>query len=221
MKYLMILAMVLFCFALPAQSVNTERMHRDIKVAENILSSLIQERNDVVIAGRNYQHGGNTGVEGSYLEGFGVLFSIGSRSSLFQIGGVSGQFPKGSNGNSYSIVIPDVIAQSDKLARVRRRGSSGGVTIWGDDQDSITIIDRSKEVIETFVSEYGYLLRQLPSNEKLMIRTGGNPGVNYYYSGTGNFSFSNSNSNRLSSTFSASVKKSDIDLFEGGKISKE
>ena len=75
MKLKITIGLFLATFLLSAQ---TARMNRDIDVAEKILESLLEEANGSNVKGNNkiFIIGSSPEVEGTYIEGFGAMFSI-------------------------------------------------------------------------------------------------------------------------------------------------
>ena len=77
---------VLLTGSLVAQPANMDRMNRDLKVAEQIITSLLSDlkvESQSIVLGFSTK---NSMIEGSYLEGFGILFSMSSRSIPSHIG---------------------------------------------------------------------------------------------------------------------------------------
>ncbi|MCB0630956.1 MAG: hypothetical protein R2824_29225 [Saprospiraceae bacterium] len=158
MRYLSILPLLLITALLWGQDTDQKRMKRDIEVAEKILSELLEERT----AGGWQSHA----CEGAYIEGFGVLFTI--RSSWGGMG---------------LLVAPEIAVGGDKGGNViRGRAGAGSVRVDRDNQkattvyrfpkDTIQVMDMAgfKEVTETFLADYAYLLTKVPAAEKICIK---------------------------------------------------
>ena len=80
MKLKITIGLFLAAFLLSAQSA---RMNRDIEVAEKILETLLEEEERLTVQGEDFLIlGDNPKVDGTYLEGFGAMFSITSGSML-------------------------------------------------------------------------------------------------------------------------------------------
>ena len=161
MKLKITIGLFLAAFLLSAQSA---RMNRDIEVAEKILETLLEE---------NYQEGqqdeaiffltNNAKVEGTYVEGFGAMFSI-----------ASGHF-------SHPLLIK---TEKSKHRFLWGKASNPKIAIHKEDVKPLTleqeqenqklVQEQFKNVVETFICDYGYLMRQLADDEKIMIRYGKN-----------------------------------------------
>jgi hypothetical protein len=197
MKYKAILSVLLGFVAVLVQAQDMERMKRDIEVTENILSSLLQEDYESGQATRLF-FGASGAIEGSYIEDFGVLFTIAPR---FRLGSVSLNSDKVyiGSGEGGVIVIPK---------------DAGGEA--EEESDSISEEQRFRRLVETFATDYAFLLRQVPPDEKIMIRYGAKGrswnrrGSVIALSGT-----------RTGGAYSAVIKKSDLDAFQEGRISQE
>ena len=77
------LCLVLLPLVATAQGGDKSKVMKEIEIAENILASLLQQEievsDDVVIIGQ----GGSSGnVEGTYIDDFGALFTIGGENSF-------------------------------------------------------------------------------------------------------------------------------------------
>jgi len=67
-KLVLILAVILSCQAAIAQTIDEERMNRDLEIAKNILATLMKSDSEMYFEGRN--------LEADYVEGYGVIFTI-------------------------------------------------------------------------------------------------------------------------------------------------
>lgn len=159
MKFKVTIGLFLATFLLSAQ---TARMNRDIEVAEKILESLIEETNndneltkhaDVFILGSSAE------VEGTYLEGFGAMFSIISGNLSNPLVITETKKGKSNKSTSYSIIRPNKKKFHLDAAHL--------------ETNKAETIKTFKSVVETFFSDYAYLMRQIGDNEKIMIRYGG------------------------------------------------
>lgn len=210
MKYVITLGLLLFSLTLWAQKPDMERMKRDIEVGENILATLLEEEYEVYPSHTLFI-GNQRNVEGSYLEGFGILFSISSGRILRAIGRADRQSGRSqrnsSRGRGRSSQSIDGIAIT--VPDVRTRVSTGQASNWA---DTLDIESHFKEAVQSFAAEYAFLLRQLPSDEKIMIRYGGDQsrilswGTNVHVDRPG--------------AYSAVIEKSDVDEFQSGRINQ-
>ena len=141
-----------------------DRMQRDIRVASGILQTLTQDDGNFVMYGNN--------VTGEYIEGYGVMFSIGG------------------GGGGYAFVAP---------RRVRRAGTAVGVgrsneaVIWSEansgtapevseDREDVFEDERTdiKEVMSIFLADYSQLIGQLQPTDKIVLSTGKSDSYYYY-----------------------------------------
>lgn len=158
MKLKVTIGLFLATFLLSAQ---TARMNRDIEVAEKILESLLEETNGNTISknDRFFMIGGNAEVEGTYLEGFGAMFSITS-SNLF---------------NPLILTEKDSDESGNSSTKITIRSNKKRYHFDSKDFDEhkVKIKQTFKSVVETFFSDYAYLMRQIGDDEKIMVRYGG------------------------------------------------
>lgn len=159
MKFKVTIGLFLATFLLSAQ---TARMNRDIEVAEKILESLIEETNNENELAKNtdvFILGSSAEVEGTYLEGFGAMFSIISGNLSNPLIITETKKGKSDKSTSYSIIRSNkkkFHLNAEQLAANKAK-----------------IIKTFKSVVETFFSDYAYLMRQIGDNEKIMVRYGG------------------------------------------------
>ena len=158
MKLKITIGLFLAAFLLSAQ---TTRMNRDIEVAEKILESLIEEASgDGMSEDANvFIIGSSAEVEGTYLEGFGAMFSITSGNLLNPLILTDKKKSKSGKSTSYSII----------------RSNKRRIHIDSEDLEvhREAIKKSFKSVVETFFSDYAYLMRRIAADEKIMIRYGG------------------------------------------------
>lgn len=201
MKYTITFVLTICAAAILAQAPDMERMKRDIEVGENILASLLEEHTDgVKVYSSNLFFGRHSKVEGSYLEDFGVLFTIAPSQALGAIGWSDGRYVIGDG--AIAITTPES----------KGRGSRAEVMVAGE-RDSLSRQMKFQTVVETFATDYAYLMRQLPSGEKIMIRYGGKP--------VSSGSFGVIAGAQTKNKFSAVIEKSDLDAYENDRLSKE
>ncbi len=206
MKYtIFLLILSLAGASLPAQSPDPDRMQRDIEVAENILASLLEENTGET--GYSYPvialQGNN--VEGTYLDGFGVLLTIAPR-HLFRGFRLDRSREPGSTPRGGVIIIPD--GQRPEGFHERKPQTPY--------PDSFDTGARFKKIVETFATDYAYLLRQLPAGEKLMIRYGSSADQEVTWRVAGLSGGPGEESIR-----SALINKADINAFQSGRLKKE
>ena len=204
MRIIFFLALSLMTITVFAQPVDMNRMNRDIEVAEQIIATLINETDEIdlfVLGGV----GQNSTIEGSYLEGVGILFSIGSKSfpsSLYNISGYRGSSIRG-----VAIIQKD---EEDFKTEVKRKKGQKII------KDTFSIHEQFKSIVETFVTEYAFVLNQVPASEKILFRYGSD--FRIYTSFGSGVSVAPSN---VPSKLSATVKMIDVKAFQKGDIAKE
>ncbi len=210
MKNLIILALILLNTPLWSQQVDMARMNRNIEAAENIISSLMKGDHDSDNEFSFFGIAGRKQVEGTYLTGFGVLFtftpSYGSPLLIHKTEKENGD----KDVRIYldgKVVIPD-------NKRNRRRPSRFQYEYEGD-IDTIDLSKLFENVVQTFVKEYAYLLSQVPENEKIMLRMNRDRG-GFRVSGIGRLSGDGERR-----AYSASIRKSDISTFQKGNMTEQ
>jgi len=158
MKLKVTIGLFLATFLLSAQSA---RMNRDIEVAEKILESLLEEANGNRISGNDkvFVIGNSAKVEGTYLEGFGAMFSITSDNLLNPLILTEKERDKSDKSSSYRI-----IHSNKKKYRFESKDLEA---------NKEAIQKTFKSVVEIFFSDYAYLMRQIGDEEKIMVRYGG------------------------------------------------
>ena len=158
MKLKVTIGLFLATFLLSAQST---RMNRDIEVAEKILESLLEEANGSNVTGNDniFIIGNSAAVEGTYLDGFGAMFSITAGNLLNPLILTEKERDKSDKSSSYRII------QSNK--------KKYRIDLKDLEANKEAIQKTFKSVVETFFTEYAYLMRQIGDDEKIMIRYGG------------------------------------------------
>jgi len=151
MKLKITIGLFLATFLLSAQ---TARMNRDIEVIEKILETLVEEVTQVEGEETRYFRLGKK-VEGNYIDGFGAMFTI-SKESL------SGTY----------------IWTKNKKQKVKQKGDvfiirkGKNVTVEEVEANKEKVKANFKKIVESFASDYAYLMRQLKDDDKVMIRYG-------------------------------------------------
>lgn len=158
-------------FSAGAQQVDRERMNRDIKVAENVLATLIKQKleGDRMFFPLN--------VTGSYQEGFGVTFMLPADyttpiafglSRPDQYGMLREDRARGVNSGNSRNRMPETGTQdrNDWALKDRRQMNLDSLR----DLSNAKVIDAAKE----FLVDYGDMLNQIPADEKIVITNRGN-----------------------------------------------
>ena len=194
-----------------AQSIDDERMNRDIEVAENILSTLIKRElgQDGTFFGLD--------VKGTYQPGYGVTFRLPPDHSMpFVISIGSDDMKRGatviSNGFSYRYSVtpdepmekpdpaePAMYDLKDK-AKIKRKVAVDSVR---------SAYNRQMiEAATSFILDYGDLMSQLASEEKIIVTNQSERPRFYFDSGT-------------RTRISVEGTKGDIAALKQGKLTRE
>lgn len=213
-----------------AQSIDMGRMDRDIKIAENILSTLLRPDN------KGYFFGSN--IEGNYLEGYGVTFSLPNKSFIVKTNDMTFiNAPRGEN-FSYSITTDEgddqlIVVQKEKIKeemkkveeemkrvrkeqmrvredqermRERRNKVMNNKVKWDDESNA-----RIEETMKTFLVDYADLIGQLKPTDKIMVTT----------KGKNEIWFDSREVENTRKIKSAQILKSDLIAYKQEKISRE
>lgn len=208
MKYLTILPLLLITAVLWSQPIDNKRMKRDIEVAENILAALIEDASSNTFQG--FQ------VEGTYLESYGLLFSIQNKFGFLRVG------------SSPTVIWDENRAISGRVeskaigeARSQRQTGLSAYTVKA---DSIELLNQEKikELSEIFLADYGYLLTQLPENEKICIKY--NQGNKNSFFGAQNIAIFTPNGEKVNTSspgFTMIITKKEVENHRTGKIDRK
>lgn len=195
--------------------INSERMDRDIEVAENALATMIRQQ---FPKSRYY----GMEIKGNYTPGFGVTLRLPSEYNYVNAVGWEG---KGGN----VIAIPPGPAEPAEPATVggviAPKPGVQVVVVDGDRVKRATVIDKDSaktvyyqriiQASKDFLADYGDLLSQLAPEEKILITNRGD-GYRYYY---GNGWRGGDSKSRTLVTVEAT--KSDIVQFKQNKMSRD
>ncbi len=190
-----------------AQKVDAERMDRDIKVAENVLSTLIKQKFESKNTFFPLE------IRGSYLEGYGVTFALPpdyTTPILFSFPGndMNIIFNEDAHGvgtnNEFRIRAPREPNRDLKLKDKRQR-----------DMDSLRNIsnDRLIEAIQEFFVDYGDIISQLKPEERIVATNRGGDQPRVWVN--------NLVSAPSRSHLSVEMLKSDLNQFKQNKISRD
>jgi len=192
-----------------SQGIDQERMDRDLKIAENILSTLSNNDRNIFSLSRS--------IESNYIPDYGVIFSLPQSTLVYTSrseGGVTVVAPSpprppkaprsggsGSSTSSYSYVIAD----SDD--------SDSNVKIIGAEE----FTEKTKELLEenmtTFLVDYADLIGQLKPTDRILINVKNSK--NQVWVSSGNLSA------KQSTGRTAEILKSDLIAYKQGKSSRE
>ncbi len=134
--------------------IDQDRMDKDIRVAAKVLETLTQGDIQIMMYGDN--------VEGNYIEGYGVIFSVGGGYSVFsrRIGRTkridrSYVYRYGDEGNTAVVIAPQTDAQKKKS---------------DEDEDDEDQLDLEKVMVD-FLANYSQLISQLKPADKIVVST--------------------------------------------------
>lgn len=206
--------------ALAQNKVDEEKMQRDLEVAENILGTLIKQ-----------QFGKRAffpmEVKGSYLAGYGVTFRVPTEAfgfigaMNFSMDGWGSQAPvvyEEIDGNSF--VYSDAPRASSATTIARQKANSDmarpkkGSKNVNSDSTKTSINDKVMEAAKNFIADYGDLISQLPSNEKIIVTNKSDGFERIWINGFGGSNFKRS-------YLSVEGVKSDVNQFRQGKITRD
>ncbi|MEM1407535.1 MAG: hypothetical protein AAGG59_12220 [Bacteroidota bacterium] len=158
-KYGLVVALAAVATFCTAQGIDEERMERDIQIAQNILSTLENEAasSQIFVYGRDR-------FEGSYVEGYGVIFNTSHRYGRTIIADTKGTYK---------------IYGDAAIGSFPEGSSSRGVNAFKLNLDSLTQSQHKEwvEKMKTFLVDYADLIGQLKPENKIMVTSGsGNKG---------------------------------------------
>jgi hypothetical protein len=223
--------MLVSTLAFAQNKVDEERMQRDIEVAENILSTLIKQQ----MGKRNFFP---FEVEGSYLPGYGVTFRLPNTefigniwiSSVYDNNNFSINFPPEpeiagpgdapramqSYNKAYALSEDNRTRQDAKRAsgKAKTKVSVNGTSSSDSSRNAFNenLIAASKN----FIADYGDLLTQLQSNEKIIITNRGENNRNFAMAWA-----MNASGERKQTVISVEGAKADINQFRQGKMTRD
>lgn len=234
MKKLVLLTMILLgSQALIAQSIDEEKMERDLEVAKNILATLMKTELDMHFEGRS--------LEADYIEGYGVIFTIPRHFVYFhipppKIAPPNIRFEGIKNGNTFIITSDDDEETSKEKKEALKEAREAEAEAMAEMEEEMkeyeeemqeemaswteNVVEQNEELQQamiTFLADYADLIGQLKPEEKILINQK-SPYENY------NFVIAGSDAeveNAESGNISMEVTKKDISSYKGGKITLE
>lgn len=178
-----------------AQSFDEARMERDLKIAENILSTLSSGDNRI----RMYDN-----VESNYIPDYGVIFSLPRTAMLF---GYSGKGGVVYTTGAYTVVSGD---QAEATAVQEAKEA---------EEDEIDLEkvkkeaeEKMKNVMIDFLADYADLIGQLKPTDRVVVQS---------KSRNERIFIGGRNATNNNSGLSAQALKSDISAYKQGKMSKD
>ncbi len=155
MKYIQaLIVLILAPGFLWSQTIDQERMQKDLEVAEKILETVLSHSDGPVIHATR-----NQGITGSYIKDYGVVFNVPMNRMAFA-------FKIDEDMGKKGVVIVD------KKTEVVR----GGADVDLDEMNGSTI-----ESAKEFLAEYGSLIHQLQPSDKIAVRSTSGQGKSSSY----------------------------------------
>ena len=147
----LILTGIMLCALSLSAQIDEERLDKDLRVAAKVLESLTQGDYGLTMYSDN--------VEGNFIEGYGVIFSIG--------GGYSFIVGKSGKGAAYGYSTQRVISGTANRTQVIVAPDSSDLL---DPDDEEGTDDFSKIMVE-FLIDYSQMINQLEPTDKILVST--------------------------------------------------
>ena len=187
-----------------SQSIDQDRMERDLKVAENILATLSEDS----YGGRRLW--GRENVESSYVPDYGVIFTMPISTSFSFVGNNTII----STGGQDVIVIDE--SGDDPDYEVKVKGRNRVKVVDADSKEAAEArAEEGEEVrdqVITFLADYAGLIGQLKASERIVVQMKRSNRLELYFG---------SNQSSANQGLTAEVLKSDLNSQQQGKISRD
>jgi hypothetical protein len=237
-KYSLIIALCLFVGTTLAQGIDSQKMEKDLKVAQTVLNSLVKENRSMQWSNDNRDK------QTQYIEGYGVILSLPKNNAFgFAFAPEMPPMPDISNAIAKSFeVIEDIQIDIDdeeleaearaelekeraerreelalRQAELEKRAAvameRAKFKLQQVDSMRIEGVAENTENVIDFLLDYGHLISQLKDSDKILVMEKGQDVR--FYRGAGRVELLKAN--RLS--VEANVK--DIRAFQAGKIDRE
>ncbi len=147
--------------------INEERMVKDLKIAENVLKTMLSDQNQPKQSSVWGMLG--AGVKANYIEDFGVIFTITGRGGLGESVTITGSTGKALiAGEEYVFSYGGVPENSQSEAKI--------IIAEGEEENEVTyedlksmMFDEKIEIIIDFLANYASLIGQLKADDKILI----------------------------------------------------
>ena len=184
------------------QQIDEDRMERDLKVAQNILSTLANNSDkELIFFNRN-------GSQGSYVKGYGVILNSSSRfPRTTYVNSQNGALSLGGKAYKFSGNEPVIISSSDGQNVIKKL-----------DLDSLHKAqnDEWEEKMKTFLVDYSDLIGQLKPEDKIMVTSHATSRGGTWHS----LELEASGRSLSTSGSSVEISKKDVSDYKAGKISR-
>ncbi len=230
MKKINILLLLLTPFLAYSQEGNKTKITKDIEIAENILSSLLEQGMDDESGVAKLAYGIDGDVEGTYIADFGAMFTIGGSSrgghSIISIGegsNISNSFHYNLRGTARARAnkkLPYILKLYTDDDKKEERGELGDVEVI---ETTFEPFEFFKEVTMEFFVDYGYLLKGVKPQEKVLIRYGLGNSRAFAITGWAQVDGWEELDNKdfhEGGKYTATVLKADIDALQKGSITR-
>lgn len=167
MKNLIAIIIVCSVWSLPVKvmaQINQEKMDKDLRVASKVLETLSHGERE----GRMMIYGGDN-VEGNYIEGYGVIFSMGGR-SLYMGSRVAYSYSRrGATG--VTVIAPVAEVEAKAKAEAKANTEAKGKAKAKDKEKSKDLETDFESVIVEFLADYSQMIGQLKPTDKIVVST--------------------------------------------------
>jgi len=176
MKNLIVIIIICIFWALPAKvqaQINEEKMDKDLRVASKVLETLAHGEGE----GRLMIYGGDN-IEGNYVEGYGVIFSMSGR-SMYIAPRVAYSYGRRTSG--VTVVAP--IAEARAIAEVEveaeaKAKAKAKEEAAKDKKEAAKEKEKQKgkeidleAIIVEFLADYSQMIGQLKPTDKIVVST--------------------------------------------------
>jgi predicted nucleic acid-binding Zn-ribbon protein len=169
MKNLIAIIIVCSVWALPVKvqaQLNDEKMDKDLRVASKVLETLSHGEGE---EGRLMMYGGDN-VEGNYIEGYGVIFSISGR-TLFMAPRVA--YSYGSRSGGVTVTVPRAEVEEKVKAEAKASAEARAkAEVKAKDKENQKDLEIDFEsIMVEFLADYSQMIGQLKPTDKIVVST--------------------------------------------------
>ena len=202
------------------QGIDQKKMDKDLEVAKNVLGTMMDKSSGVRFFPQKSQ------IDAKYVDGSGVLFTV--NSNTFRL--ANNQYVIGyteaartARGSGVSVIgrrnsqdaKEEADAKAEKAAKEKADAKVAATAPEAIYLEEASAKEKAQtEVFRDFLKDYGSLIRQLKSSDKVIIKTSNRRG------GLGNAVIAGMHSLRSINSVTVEVSKQDLSLWESGKISE-
>jgi hypothetical protein len=180
-----------------AQSIDQNKMDKDLEVAKNVLSTIMEQH-----TGNRFFFRGDDNITASYVSDYGVVFTVKDRFGVIFSG-------EGNLARTYTIARGSRVGTATAPVVIQGQASQDEEV---ESDENVFPQEKQKEAFKSFLKDYSNLIRQLKSSDKIMIKTSSGRNQWPLYTVAGRGKMKNNN------TVTVEVKKSDLIEYETGKL---